>query len=122
MTLIAAMVISVSCLGAAGLLATSIFSVARVIAEAESAVDPVLQAALPSLKHAGEVMATAARSSGAVERLINHTVTAADETVPAIRGAAAALEGSTVLVRRLSRLVSHPSIRVQMEPDVSDDV
>lgn len=101
---------------ASHIMSTSILKVASVLEQAENAVDPVMKAMTPALVHAGSVMETAAHSGEAVARLIDHTVVAADQSIPAIQNAAAVLNSSTMLVARLSRLVSHPTIKVDVIP------
>ena len=114
--LVVAFVLSVSCITSAVVLAMSIHEVASVLEVAEKSVDPVFRAMVPTLTHAEAVMETAARSTGAIEAFLNRTVEAADESIPAIKNAASALNSSSILISRMARLAAHPTIRVDVVP------
>lgn len=117
LNLLVALVIGLSCLGSAGLVASSIYSIGEAVRSAEEEVSPVLTAFLPSLKHAGDVLGSASRASSNVERLVNHSITATDAAVPAMERAVAMIDNTALLMDRMARLAKSPTLRVQMGDD-----
>jgi len=103
------------CFGACVPVGWAIHSVARAVSDTERSIDPLLQAAMPSVRDAGYIMNAARDSTRRIELLINNTLDATGSVAPAMERAAAMLNTTNALVERMATLVKHPIMRVQLE-------
>ena len=103
------------CFGACVPLGWALYSIARAVNATERSIDPILQAAMPSVRDASVIMSAAKESTNRIELLLNNTLAATGSVAPAMEKAFTMLNTSNTLVERMTTLVRHPVMRLELE-------